>query len=413
MNSKRSGITEVGIVIENEEWVETSSLKSDGKNPNVMSQNRFDALKASLKKYGWLAPIITNEDLLIADGEHRWKAAQELGMEKVKIIRLPVKDVDRRLLRQVLNKVRGEHDSLLDREEFRIIFGEQREDDLRELLGLSNREYGSILDLIRPEEEKNADEMPTESVDSVKTFIRPGEVYALGQHRIMCGDSTDKESVSLLMGGAKASMIFTDPPYGVQYVGKTKEALTIENDSLGEEGTARLWKEAYENAREVLVDGASIYATVPAGPLHLLFAKVMKDHDDLRQILVWAKDSFVLGRSDYHYRHEPILYGWKSPGKHEFLGGRDKDSVWEFKRPTVSKEHPTMKPVALMEFAIKNSTSPNEIVLDVFLGSGSTLMACETTERRCYGLEIDPRYCQVIINRWEKFTGKKAEKVSS
>lgn len=227
----------------------------------------------------------------------------------------------------------------------------------------------------------------------------------------MCGDSTKKKDVERLMDGKKADMVFTDPPYGVSYIGKTKDALKIENDAMDEEGTAALWNAAYGELRAILKDGGIIYATVPPGPLHLLFAATMKSFGDLRQIMVWVKDRFVLGRSDYHYRHEPILYGWKSTGKHEFFGGRDKDTVWEVSRPSANREHPTMKPIELIERALVDGSSVGEAVYDCFSGSGSTLIACENTKRVCYGMEIDPKYCDVIIKRWEEKTGKKAVKV--
>jgi DNA modification methylase len=206
-------------------------------------------------------------------------------------------------------------------------------------------------------------------------------------------------------------MIFTDPPYGVDYEGKTKAKLKIKNDAMSEDDLSVFWESAYSLMREFLKDGGSVYVTVPAGPLHLLFVNALKKFGDLRQILVWSKNNFVLGRSDYHYQHEPILYGWKEGAKHTWYGGRTKNSVWNFDKPARSDMHPTMKPVELICEAIKNSTSEHDIVIDFFGGSGSTLIACEKTNRSCCTMELDERYASVILQRWEETTGQAGVKL--
>jgi site-specific DNA-methyltransferase (adenine-specific) len=228
----------------------------------------------------------------------------------------------------------------------------------------------------------------------------------------MCGDSTSAEDVGRLMNGKKADLLLTDPPYGVSYVGKTKDALTIENDALTEEGLEELIRGAFSLAETHCRPGAYWYATVPAGPLHLLFADDWKARGILRQIMVWVKDSMVLGHSEYHYQHEPILFGWMS-GERYKNPDRTRTTVWECPRPKASREHPTMKPVALWARAIQDGSREGDLVFDPFLGSGTTLIACEQLGRTCYGMEISPQYCQVIIDRWEKLTGQKAEKVDA
>ena len=201
------------------------------------------------------------------------------------------------------------------------------------------------------------------------------------------------------MGGGALDLVITDPPYGVKYVGKTKAAKTIQNDALSEEETHGLWREALSAAWPKIKDGAAIYATVPAGRLQLGFMSAMMDFDALRQVMVWNKSQFVLGHSDYHYKHEPILYGWKPGAAHLFTGSRNQSTVFDVEKPAVNEDHPTMKPIALWSIFIENSSKPNWTVFDPFLGSGTTMVACQQMNRKCYGIEIDPSYCQVIINR--------------
>lgn len=204
-------------------------------------------------------------------------------------------------------------------------------------------------------------------------------------------------------------MLLTDPPYGVAYAGKTKDALTIENDDIPEGDFATQVKTWFDGAVSVCKPGAYWFATVPAGPLHLVFAQDWRTRGVLRQIMVWVKDAMVLGHSEYHYQHEPILFGWL-PGDRLKNADRTRTTVWSFDRPKVSREHPTMKPVGLWAAAIKNHTGGKDWVYDPFLGSGTTMIACEQLGRKCYGMEIDPKYVDVAVKRWEDYTGKKAER---
>lgn len=203
-------------------------------------------------------------------------------------------------------------------------------------------------------------------------------------------------------------MMFTDPPYGVEYVGKTKAAKTIQNDTAA--GLGDLLDGAFARAMEVTIAGAAWYVAAPPGPLHWEFARRLLDLKVFRQTLVWVKDSMVLGHSDYHYKHEPIFYGWKPGAGHREPPDRSQVSVWEISRPKRSEEHPTMKPVELVAKAIGNSSACGDIIFDPFLGSGTTLIAAEQLGRKCYGIEISPAYCDVIVQRWEYLTGKKAVK---
>lgn len=245
---------------------------------------------------------------------------------------------------------------------------------------------------------------------------RPGDLYELGRHRLLCGDATVATDVERLMDGERASMLWTDPPYGVDYVGKTKDALTIEND--GAEGLVALLRDAFAMANTALSDGAAIYIAHPAGARSLAFGQAVVEQGwRFHQSLVWVKDALVLGHSDYHYRHEPVILAYKPGGGRRGRGGKGwygdnrQDTIFEVPRPKASREHPTSKPPALIAEHLRNSSRRNGIVLDVFGGSGSTLVAAEGTGRSARLLELDPRYCDVIVQRWEALTGEKAKRV--
>lgn len=238
-------------------------------------------------------------------------------------------------------------------------------------------------------------------------ITNPGDIIELGNHRLVCGDCTNPDDVERLSNGNHFDMVLTDPPYGVGYVGKTKDALTIENDQKDEEALGILVAGAFNLAQLRSRPGAYWYATVPAGPLHLIFASDWKNRGILRQIMVWAKDSMVLGHSEYHYQHEPILFGWVEGPRHK-NADRTRTSLWACKRPSRSEQHPTMKPVELWEKAMRDGSVAGEIVYDPFMGSGTTIIAAEKLGRKAYGLEISPNYCDVVVTRWEKLTGKQA-----
>lgn len=252
-----------------------------------------------------------------------------------------------------------------------------------------------------------------------KPKTKTGDLITLGNHRIVCGDSTKPDDVRLLMDGVKADMVFTDPPYGVGYEKKSDEILgngrkssKISGDDLSREDLEKIISGAFKSIYENIKDDASYYITSPQGGelgLMMMMMMMMQAGIQCRHCLIWVKNSpvFSMGRLDYDYQHEPILYGWKK--KHHFFGkGAHTKSTWQINRPSESKLHPTMKPVELIENAVLNSTQKNMVVLDLFLGSGSTMIACEKTGRRCYGIEIDPVYCDVIVKRWAEYSGAKS-----
>ena len=255
--------------------------------------------------------------------------------------------------------------------------------------------------------------------------VQPGDLWQLGSHRLLCGDCTRPDDIARLMPPKeKADLLFTDPPYGVAYAGKSglrqhlkrqpcgkpMSAPLLLGDDLGTEGTRRLVAAALTQAP--LRPGAAFYLCTPSAQAQLAFFLALRDAGlTPRQSLVWVKHHFVLGRQDYQWRHESLLYGWKAGAAHSFYGGRAQDTVWEVPRPRPCAGHPTVKPVALVRRAIENSSRVGEIVYDGFGGSGSTLLACEETGRRCRMLEIEPRFCEVILNRWEEETRKRAHRV--
>lgn len=238
---------------------------------------------------------------------------------------------------------------------------------------------------------------------------KTGDIWILGRHRLMCGDSTQKEQVLRLMNNQEADMILTDPPYNVDYEGKTADALKIENDNMNETEFYNFLLDSFRNMYESVKYGGSVYV-FHADTEGLNFRNAFKSCGfKLAQCLVWVKNTFVMGRQDYQWRHEPILYGWKEGAGHYFVDDRKQSTVLEFDKPSKNAEHPTMKPVDLLVYLIKNSSKENNLILDLFGGSGSTLIAAEQTKRNCYTMELDPKYCDVIVKRWETLTGEKAE----
>jgi DNA modification methylase len=272
-----------------------------------------------------------------------------------------------------------------------------------------NEQFKSVLENVCVGGNTNPDDVPDEP--SV-AMTRAGDLWLLGEHRLLCGDAANLSHVERLMTGNKADMLLTDPPYGVSYVGKTKDALIVENDNLSEKDLTALVVRAFDNAAAICRGGAYWYATVPAGPLHILFADDWKRRGVLRQIMVWVKDAMVLGHSEYHYQHEPILFGW-IPGERHKNSDRTRTTIWKYDRPKASREHPTMKPVALWAQAVTDGSRTGEVVYDPFLGSGTTIIAAEQLGRKCYGMELSPVYCDVIVNRWEAYTGRSATLVEA
>lgn len=384
-------------------------LKADGKNPNKMTKKEFSALKANFKRYGFLVPIITNKNFLIADGEHRWRAARELGMKEVPVVVLDVDEVDRRILRQVMNKLRGEHDKEGDLIEFQYLMESDSLGLLADLMSESEKELLTFLDDGRsvPMDDFDLDS----HLKNPKHKLKHGEVWQLGVHRIMCGDSTSKDDVEGLMDGKNARMTFTDPPYNVDYGSskKNNHRMRIKNDKQTSAQWESFCKRFIANIKRYTTGDVYVWgASGPDGVKARLLLSEAGCH--WSATIIWKKHQLILTPAKYQRIYEPCFYGWFE--KSSYRGGRKQTEVWEIDRPTDSKLHPTMKPLELCSRAIKNSSIRQDLILDLFGGSGSTLIACEDSHRTCYMMEIDPAYCSVIIERWEEFTGKKAHKVN-
>ena len=377
-------------------------IKPYEKNPRN-NDNAVDAVAASIREFGFKVPIIIDKDNIIVAGHTRYKAAKKLGLKTVPCIKADdLTDEQVKAFRLADNKVAEKADW-----DFELLNEEL------ETITMDMDQFGFDL----PEEET-----PTEIIEDDVPDVpeepksKYGQVYQLGNHRLMCGDSTKNEDVEKLLNGVKADLLITDPPYNVSMERKSKDVLKsdnyshIENDELSEDEFKIFLKSVFTNANDSLKDDASYYVfSCQGGDSELMMMMMMRECGiRCRHQIIWVKDApvFSMGRLDYDYKHEPILYGWKK--KHNFYrkGQQDK-SVWEFKR-TANKLHPTMKPVELIVNALMNSTKNGNIVIDLFGGSGSTLMACEQTERINYSMELDPHYVDVIIQRWENFTGKKA-----
>lgn len=410
------------------ELVNVNSLKSDGKNPNQMTTKQRSALKENIKRYGFLVPIITNRDLVIADGEHRLEAAKDLGMPEVPVIRLDVDEVDRRLLRQVMNKLRGEHDPALDKAEFQWMVEAGGFERLQSLLGDQDRTLVQFI-ATRQHETPNLDDLNLAAASLNPAYaVKKGDLWRLGAHLLLCGDATEWADIKQVLFDGPAQMTFTDPPYNVAYnqdkspTGKPNQSKgEILNDDMTGEAFEAFLSSAVENILEQTNGG--VYICMGNSEFPRLRRVFEQAGGHWSSTIIWNKSSFVMGHQDYHRKHEPIfygyksvhepiLYGWKEGEEHYFTDDRTQCDVWDIAKPTANELHPTQKPVELATRAIGNSSRPGEVVLDPFGGSGTTLMACERMGRSCRMLELDPVYVSVIIQRWENATGQKAEKVT-
>ena len=363
---------------------------------------QVDQIAASIEAFGFNDPIAVWQDIaghwIIVEGHGRLLAAKQLGMKEVPVIRLDhLDDEGRRAYTLAHNKLTMNTDFDLD-----IL-----EDELHSIEGFDMTEFGFeeiAFNLVDFEGDVDDEPMPEE----VETRCKEGDVWELGNHRVVCGDATSEEDLDRLMDGRTAQLYLTDPPYGVSYVGKTEDALTIENDDMDDEGLGDFLDASFSNAVRAMDPGAAFYVFHADSKGHV-FRQALTDNGlPIRECLIWVKNTLVLGRQDYHWRHEPCLYGWKDGGSHHWYSDRRQTTVLEFDRPTANREHPTMKPVPLLAYLVRNSSQKGETVLDTFGGSGSTLLACEKLGRSCCMMELDPHYCDVILQRWEDLTGRKA-----
>lgn len=389
-------------------YKQVNELKNNPKNPRL-NDDAVESVAKSIEKYGFRNPLIIDENNIVWCGNTRLKAAKKLGLKEAPCI--CVKDLtEKQMAEYALLDNKTNESAEWDYEKLEEILPE---------LDFGDFDFDWGVGDLEEEKEVKEDDFDVDANIPEEPKAKLGDIYQLGNHRLMCGDSTKEEYVEKLMDGKLADLLFTDPPYNVSMENKSKEILKsenyshIENDDLPLEEFEEFLGNVFVNANNSLKDDASYYVfSCQGGDNEMMMMMMMRQSGiKCRHQIIWVKDApvFSMGRLDYDYKHEPILYGWKK--KHNFYrkGEQDK-SVWEFKR-TANKLHPTMKPIELIANALQNSTKQNDLVLDLFGGSGSTLIACEQLNRKCYMMEIDPHYCDVIIDRWEQFTGQKAIKV--
>lgn len=359
-----------------------------------------DAVKyvaESIKEFGFKVPIVIDKNNVIVAGHTRYKAAKKLKMSEVPcIIADDLTDEQIKAFRLADNKVaeKAEWD-------FDLLNAE-----LDDIIDLDMELFGFEDALQDDAEEAVEDEFEVELPAEPKSKL--GDIYQLGNNRLMCGDSTVLEDVEKLMGGEQADMLLTDPPYNVNYEGKTKDKLKIKNDQMGNDNFRQFLTDAFSNADMVMKPGAVFYIWHADSEGYNFRGACFDAGWTVRQCLIWNKNSMVMGRQDYQWKHETCLYGWKEGAGHLWASDRKQTTVINFDKPTRNDMHPTMKPIPLFDYQIKNNTKGGDVVLDLFGGSGTTIMACEQNGRRGYSMEYDPRYVDVIVDRWEKFTGAKA-----
>lgn len=385
--------------------MQVQSMKIDEVKPYPNNpRNNDDGVEAvanSIKKFGWQQPIVVDKDNVIIVGHTRYKAAKKLGMKEVPVVVASnLSDEQVRAYRLADNKTGELTDwdmSLLD-------------DELGDIADIDMSDFGFDLDIPEDDEEAQEDNFDEEIPEEPKSKV--GQIYQLGRHRLMCGDSTNPKMVKKLVGGVQCDLLLTDPPYNVGYEGKQSSKMTIKNDRQEDDKFYKFLFDAFSVAKDNLKQGASFYIWYSSSEVVNFTNAANNSGLSIRENLIWEKNNIVLGRQDYQWKHEPCLYGWVEGGSHSWYSDRKQTTVMHFDKPQRADLHPTMKPVALFDYQIKNSTKSGDVVLDLFGGSGTTIMACEQDGRNAYVMEYDPKYVDVIIKRWEDFTGKKAELIS-
>ncbi len=376
------------------------------RNARTHSEEQVAEIAASIAEFGWTNPILVGGNGVIIAGHARLAAARKLGIAEVPVIVLDhLNETQRRAL--VLADNRLALNAGWDEELLKVELESLKEDGFElDLVGFSDEELERLL---RDPEETRAGLTDEDAVpEQPETAVtQPGDLWILGEHRLLCGDATQMADVERVLDGGLADMTFTDPPYGVAYEGKTARKLTIANDALG----GRFYDFLREACSNMLaVTKGAVYVCMSSSELHTLYQAFTDAGGHWSTFVIWAKHHFTLGRSDYQRQYEPILYGWPKGTDHFWCGDRDQGDVWFIKRPMANLEHPTMKPVELVERALRNSSKTRHTILDPFAGSGTTIVACEKTGRQARAVEVDPKYCDVIVRRWEAFTGMEARR---
>ena len=354
----------------------------------------YEKLKRSIEQFGYVEPVIWNKQTgRVVGGHQRLKVLIDSGITEVDVVVVDMNTEKEKALNIALNKISGEWDT----DKLALVIADLQGADFD--VSLTGFDPEELDDLFRDDVKGGVkeDDFDVEAELRKPVFSKAGDLWMLGEHRLLCGDSTKPETYVLLMNGKKAQLVVTDPPYNVDYKGTAGK---IKNDKMAEDQFEQFLLAAYSQMYECMTDDASIYV-FHSDSHGLAFRKAFEEAGFyLSGCCIWKKQSLVLGRSPYQWQHEPVLFGWKKKGKHQWYTGRKESTIWEFDKPKKNADHPTMKPVALVAYPIMNSTMTGCFVLDPFGGSGSTLIACEQTGRTCYTVELDEKFCDVIVKRY-------------
>lgn len=359
----------------------------------------YEKLKRSITEFGYVEPVIWNKTTgRVVGGHQRLKVLMDMSITEVECVVVELSEEKEKALNIALNKISGEW----DKDKLALLITDLQGTDFD--VSLTGFEPAEIDDLFKDSVKDGLkdDDFDVEAELKKPTITKSGDVWTLGRHRLVCGDSTKPETFDLLMCGKKANLVVTDPPYNVNYEGSAGK---IKNDNMANDAFYEFLLAAFTNMESAMADDASIYV-FHADTEGLNFRRAFADAGFyLSGTCIWKKQSLVLGRSPYQWQHEPILFGWKKKGKHLWYTGRKESTIWEFDKPKKNADHPTMKPIALIAYPILNSSMSNTLVLDAFGGSGSTLIACEQTDRTCYTVELDEKFCDVIVKRYIEQVG--------
>ena len=368
-------------------------------NARTHSPEQIAKLRASLREFGFINPVIIDKDYTIIAGHGRCAAAKEEGLTEIPCV-LADHLTEAQKKAYIIADNRMAMDAGWDENLLRVEIEALEAEDFDPLLtGFDEDELSKLFD---DDNDTKDDYFDVDAELEQPAFTKPGDVWTLGRHRLVCGDSTNSETFAVLMDGKKANLVITDPPYNVNYEGSAGK---IKNDNMANDAFYNFLFEAFKNTEAVMDADASIYV-FHADTEGLNFRRAFDDAGFyLSGCCIWKKQSLVLGRSPYQWQHEPVLFGWKKKGKHKWYAGRKETTVWEYDKPKKNGDHPTMKPIPLLAYPIKNSSLTNSIVLDPFAGSGSTLIACEQTDRICYTIELDEKFCDVIVKRYIEQVG--------
>ncbi|MCD8367800.1 MAG: site-specific DNA-methyltransferase [Clostridiales bacterium] len=368
-------------------------------NARTHSPEQINKLRSSLREFGFINPVIIDRDYDVIAGHGRILAAKEEGINEVPCV-FADHLTEAQKKAYIIADNRMAMDAGWDEELLRVeIEALQGEDFDVSLTGFDDKEIAALFD---DGSEVKEDDFDVDAELEKPAFSKPGDIWTLGRHRLVCGDSTNPDTFAALMGGVKANLVITDPPYNVNYEGTAGK---IKNDNMADAAFYEFLLSAFKNTEAVMAEDASIYV-FHADTEGLNFRRAFADAGFyLSGCCIWKKESLVLGRSPYQWQHEPVLYGWKKKGKHQWYTGRKETTIWEFDKPKKNGDHPTMKPIPLLAYPIANSSMSNSVVLDPFGGSGSTLIACEQTDRICYTIELDEKFCDVIVNRYVEQVG--------